>query len=107
MNASPHSPSPRRPVDLRQEHVHPVQGEVAGDRGRVGPEPGEDPILPFSVTTAPGFAHRSDLVDAYARTSGRDVSGVGFWHPLGLIRLDSVVNISCGRSQNRQLPSST
>jgi aminoglycoside phosphotransferase (APT) family kinase protein len=39
------------------------------------------------MPTTPGFASRSELIERYARASGRDVSTVGFYHVLGLFRL--------------------
>lgn len=38
-------------------------------------------------STLPGFPSRTELVDAYARRSGRDVSDVEFWHVLGLWKI--------------------
>lgn len=52
-------------------------------------EPG-DPA-PFRATammpTSPGFLSRAELVERYARSSGRDVSGIAYYHVLGLFRL--------------------
>ena len=41
----------------------------------------------FDASTTPGFATRAELVDRYARATGRDVSAVPFWHALGLWKL--------------------
>jgi aminoglycoside phosphotransferase (APT) family kinase protein len=47
------------------------------------PQPGDDPILsPFAMSTLPGFPTRAELVDDYARASGRDVASIRFWHAL-------------------------
>jgi aminoglycoside phosphotransferase (APT) family kinase protein len=52
-------------------------------------EPG-DPA-PFRamamMPTSPGFASRAELVERYARVSGRSVSEIAFYHVLGLFRL--------------------
>jgi aminoglycoside phosphotransferase (APT) family kinase protein len=40
-----------------------------------------------SVTAAPGFATRAELVERYARASGRDVSRVDFYQVLALYKL--------------------
>jgi aminoglycoside phosphotransferase (APT) family kinase protein len=40
-----------------------------------------------SVTTEPGFATRAQLVEAYARTSGRDVAAIDFYQVLALYKL--------------------
>lgn len=53
-------------------------------------EPDDLPAgTPFgaSVTAQPGFASRADLIDAYARASGRDVSGIDFYQVLALYKL--------------------
>ena len=39
------------------------------------------------VTAHPGFMTRAELVEAYARRSGRDVSHVGFYQVLALAKL--------------------
>lgn len=39
------------------------------------------------MPTTAGFPSRQDLVERYARASGRDVSAIGFYHVLGLFRL--------------------
>ncbi len=40
-----------------------------------------------AVTTGPGFATRAELVEAYARRSGRDVGAVDFYQVLALTKL--------------------
>ncbi|MGH0031251.1 MAG: phosphotransferase family protein [Myxococcota bacterium] len=40
-----------------------------------------------NITTAPGFFTRAELVEAYARKSGRDVSSVDFYQVLALTKL--------------------
>lgn len=45
----------------------------------------------FRVSTLPGFATRQEIIDAYAQSTGRDVSDVGFWHVLGLWKLVGIV----------------
>ena len=51
------------------------------------PQPGDPPSMRFDASMVPGFATRSELVDHYARVTGRDVSAVPFWHALGLWKL--------------------
>lgn len=40
-----------------------------------------------SITAQPGFATRAELIDAYARASGRDVSAIDFYQVLALYKL--------------------
>lgn len=40
-----------------------------------------------SVTTEPGFATRAQLIDAYARATGRDVTAIDFYQVLALYKL--------------------
>jgi aminoglycoside phosphotransferase (APT) family kinase protein len=49
-------------------------------------DPGAGRYLP-SVTAAPGFARRADLVERYMRASGRDASHVDFYQVLALYKL--------------------
>lgn len=47
-------------------------------------EPGDPPtVLPNSTARA-GFATRAELIEHYARVTGRDVSDHTFWHAIGL-----------------------
>jgi aminoglycoside phosphotransferase (APT) family kinase protein len=39
------------------------------------------------MPTTPAFPSRAELVERYERASGRDVSGIGYYHVLGLFRL--------------------
>lgn len=56
------------------------------------PERDDDRIFTmFSVTLAPGFPTRDELVTAYVRASGRDASDLGFWHALGYWKLATIV----------------
>jgi aminoglycoside phosphotransferase (APT) family kinase protein len=52
-------------------------------------EPGEavDARFLSALTAEPGFATRGELVEAYARASGRDVSAVDFYQVLALYKL--------------------
>ncbi|MGH7894263.1 MAG: phosphotransferase family protein, partial [Candidatus Binatia bacterium] len=52
-------------------------------------EAGEPPLAgAFSAATAaPGFVTRAELVDAYARRSGRDVEAIDFYQVLALTKL--------------------
>lgn len=40
-----------------------------------------------TVTTLPGFPTRGEVIEEYARATGRDVSAAGYWHTMGLWRL--------------------
>lgn len=57
------------------------------------PEPGDGlrPWGVFGASSLPGFATRAEIVDAYAKASGRDVSDVGFWHVLGVWKIVAIV----------------
>jgi aminoglycoside phosphotransferase (APT) family kinase protein len=52
-------------------------------------EPGDPPAFRATamMPTSPGFPSRAELVERYARVSGRDVSDIAFYHVLGLFRL--------------------
>ncbi len=52
-------------------------------------EPGDPPSFRAMamMPTDPGFPSRDELVRRYAERSGRDVSGIAFYHVLGLYRL--------------------
>lgn len=53
---------------------------------------------------AAGFPSRDHLVERYARASGRDVSGIGFYHVLGLYRVAVIlaqIHIRWLRGQTR------
>lgn len=48
----------------------------------------DDPIVTgFAGPTLPGFPNRQELINEYARVTGRDVSTIGFWHVLGLWKI--------------------
>lgn len=51
------------------------------------PQEGDPPTMRFDVSTLPGFATRTELVEHYVEVSGRDVSDLPFWHGLGLWKL--------------------
>ena len=56
------------------------------------------------MPTTPGFASRPELVERYARASGRDVSGIAFYHVLGLFRLAVIaaqIHVRFHRGQTR------
>jgi aminoglycoside phosphotransferase (APT) family kinase protein len=56
--------------------------------GEPGDAPGaRGPGRYASVTTAPGFHTRAELVEEYARASGRDVSSIDFYEVLALYKL--------------------
>lgn len=65
-------------------------GEPLADLGTLlaywpqGDEPAVQHVVP---SRHEGFPTRDELVEAYAVATGRDVSGVGFWHVLGLWKL--------------------
>lgn len=51
-------------------------------------------------TARPGFMRRAEVVEAYARLSGRDVSGFGAWRVLALLKL-GIVFIQLHRNWQR------
>jgi aminoglycoside phosphotransferase (APT) family kinase protein len=56
--------------------------------GEAGDAPGSrGPGRYASVTTAPGFHTRAELVEEYSRASGRDVASVDFYEVLALYKL--------------------
>jgi aminoglycoside phosphotransferase (APT) family kinase protein len=56
--------------------------------GEAGDAPGSrGPGRYASITRAPGFHTRAELVEAYARASGRDVASVEFYEVLALTKL--------------------
>lgn len=48
------------------------------------PQRGDPDTVVFQGSRAQGFPKREEMVEAYATTTGRDVSHVAFWHVLGL-----------------------
>lgn len=58
-------------------------------------DPGEEDVLVFSsgrsVTTSPGFFSRAELVAAYARLTGRDVTRIGYYQAFGCFKLAVVL----------------
>ncbi|MGH9083553.1 MAG: phosphotransferase family protein, partial [Acidimicrobiales bacterium] len=56
------------------------------------PTDGGGPLLgPHSASTLPGFCTREELLARYARTSGRDVSGVGYFAAFGYWKLACIL----------------
>lgn len=55
------------------------------------PQADDEVIAGFAGPTLPGFPTRDELVAEYARTTGRDVSAIGFWHVLGLWKTAIIV----------------
>ena len=53
------------------------------------PEARRDSISP--VTTEPGWISRAEITERYARTSGRDVSGIGFYETFALFKVAVVL----------------
>jgi aminoglycoside phosphotransferase (APT) family kinase protein len=65
-------------------------GEPLADLGTLlayWPSAGEPGIDPFAPSSLPGFPTRSEIVEEYARASGRDTRNVAYWHALGLWKL--------------------
>lgn len=65
-------------------------GEPLADLGNLlafWPESTDSVSGLFTVTTLPGFPTRSEVIEEYAKATGRDVSAVGYWHTMGLWRL--------------------
>jgi len=54
-------------------------------------DPPEIRALPFSPTILPGNPSRSEVVQAYAAASGRDVSAVLFYYVYGLFKVAVIV----------------
>lgn len=51
------------------------------------PEEGEARTIDFAPPSLEGFPSRADLIEEYARVSGRDVSMSGYWHAMGLWKI--------------------
>ncbi|MET1132416.1 MAG: phosphotransferase family protein [Aeromicrobium sp.] len=51
------------------------------------PQADDEIVTGFGGPTMPGFPSRAELVDEYARATGRDVSAIGFWYVLGLWKI--------------------
>ncbi|GAA2080943.1 phosphotransferase family protein [Aeromicrobium tamlense] len=51
------------------------------------PQADDEIITGFRGPTMPGFPSRAELVEEYARATGRDVSAIGFWYVLGLWKI--------------------
>lgn len=65
-------------------------GDPLADIGTVmayWPQPGDPETVRSDVTMGPGFATRAELLDEYARLTGRDVSAAPFWTALGVWKL--------------------
>ena len=58
------------------------------------PEAGDPPARRdalSSITTLPGWLTRAQLVERYARTTGRDVSGLGYYEVFGIFKVAVVL----------------
>jgi aminoglycoside phosphotransferase (APT) family kinase protein len=55
------------------------------------PEDPAAPLLGAAPTTAPGFATRDDVLDAYARASDLDLAAVGYWRAFGYWKLACIL----------------
>jgi aminoglycoside phosphotransferase (APT) family kinase protein len=53
--------------------------------------PEEDSPIGVSASTAPGMASRADLLERYAKTSGRDVSAIAFYTAFGYWKLACIM----------------
>lgn len=65
-------------------------GEPLADLGMLlacWPSEGEPSLEERPASTHPGFPTRSEMVDAYAETTGRDLSAVAYWYALSLWKL--------------------
>lgn len=51
------------------------------------PQADDEIVTGFRGPTMPGFPSRAELVQEYARATGRDVSAIGFWYVLGLWKI--------------------
>lgn len=71
-------------------------------------EPGDPPAFrAMSMMPTAGFPSRAALLEIYARRSGRDLSGIGYYHVLGLFRLAVIaaqiyVRFVRGQTQDRR-----
>lgn len=55
-------------------------------------EPGDaDAVLGMTATTAPGFSSRQEIVERYAKASGRDVANVGYFAAFGYWKLACIL----------------
>jgi len=58
------------------------------------PEAGDPPVRRdalSAITTLPGWFTRAQLVERYARTTGRDVSGLGYYEVFGIFKIAVVL----------------
>jgi len=82
-------------------------GDPLSDLGNVlvlWAEPGDPPALLQSMmpTTGPGFPRRRDIVERYARQTGRDVSHVGWYRAFNVFRyavIDQQIYVRYRRGQ--------
>ncbi|MTB88142.1 phosphotransferase family protein [Aeromicrobium senzhongii] len=51
------------------------------------PQADDEILTGFQGPTLPGFPSRDELVAQYAKSTGRDVSAIGFWYVLGLWKI--------------------
>ena len=69
------------------------------------PSSGEATAGGFNASALPGFPERDELVSAYVAQTGRDASGLGFWHALGLWKVaiiaEGIVRRTMDAPQNR------
>ena len=65
-------------------------GDPLSDLGSVAaywPEPGEPDLATGLITAAPGSLRRADLLERYARRSGRDLTGIAYYIAFAYFRI--------------------
>jgi aminoglycoside phosphotransferase (APT) family kinase protein len=74
------------------------------------PEAGDPPVRRdalSAITTLPGWFTRAQLVDRYARITGRDVSGLGYYEVFGIFKIAVVLQqiyfrYHCGQTRDER-----
>ncbi|MFF5985875.1 phosphotransferase family protein [Prauserella flavalba] len=60
-------------------------------------DPGEEPFMPAPLAQRFATPRRTELVEAYVESTGRDVAALGFWHTLALWRIAIIAEGVVGR----------
>jgi aminoglycoside phosphotransferase (APT) family kinase protein len=74
------------------------------------PEAGDPPVRRdalSAITTLPGWFTRAELVERYARVTGRDVSGLGYYEVFGIFKIAVVLQqiyfrYHCGQTRDER-----
>jgi aminoglycoside phosphotransferase (APT) family kinase protein len=67
------------------------------------PEPGEPATAVNPASTLPGFPSRDELAHEYARTTGRGLDALGFWHVLALWKVAIIAEGVLRRNRDEPL----